>query len=207
MLIKNYIDNFLNINDIKNTEEGRYYSWNIVFNDFNKTLESKQNYDDDYLARSLALYLGSWGMLRGSSKLLTDYNYLVHKPIIKILLENLIELKKYPENINEIDTYTNMVYNTIKKLKTYYIDKDVSTTDTLITKILLGTSASTPAYDTNFKLFLKENKITQVLSQKSLKEIWYFYFQQESLCYNYPPMKLIDMAGFQFGKEMRENYK
>lgn len=192
---------------LKNTEEGRYYSWNIVFNDFNKTLESKQNYDDDYLARSLALYLGSWGMLRGSSKLLTVYNYLVHKPIIKILLENLIELKKYPENINEIDTYTNMVYNTIKKLKTYYIDKDVSTTDTLITKILLGTSASTPAYDTNFKLFLKENKITQVLSQKSLKEIWYFYFQQESLCYNYPPMKLIDMAGFQFGKEMRENYK
>lgn len=192
---------------LKNTEEGRYYSWNIVFNDFNKTLESKQNYDDDYLARSLALYLGSWGMLRRSSKLLTVYNYLVHKPIIKILLENLIELKKYPENINEIDTYTNMVYNTIKKLKTYYIDKDVSTTDTLITKILLGTSASTPAYDTNFKLFLKENKITQVLSQKSLKEIWYFYFQQESLCYNYPPMKLIDMAGFQFGKEMRENYK
>ena len=113
MLIKNYIDNFLNINDIKNTKEGRYYSWYIVFNDFNKSLESKQDYDDDYLARSLALYLGSWGMLRGSLKLLTHYNYLIHKPIIKILLGNLTELKKYPKNIKEINAYTNIVYNTI----------------------------------------------------------------------------------------------
>ncbi len=207
MMIKKYIDNFLNINDIKNKEEGRYYSWNIIFDDFNKALKSRQSYDDDFLARSLALYLGSWGMMRGSSKLLTDYNYLIHKPIIKILLEDLIELKKYPKNINEIDAYTDIVYKTIKKLKKYYEHREISTTDTLITKILLGTSASTPAYDTNFKLFLRENKITQTLSQKSLKEIWCFYFEQESLCYDYPPMKLIDMVGFQFGKEKRENYK
>ena len=71
-------------------EKGRYRSWEIVFKDFDEHQDDK---DYDYLARSLALYLASWGMMRGSSKLLTDYNYLIHIPAVQIILVDFPELK------------------------------------------------------------------------------------------------------------------
>ena len=182
-------------------ENGRYRSWEIVFKDFDEHQDDK---DYDYLARSLALYLASWGMMRGSSKLLTDYNYLIHIPAVQIILVDFPELKNYPQNEKEIEAYVRLVWKKITALKNYYSKVGISPTDTLLTKIMLRTEAATPAYDQYFRKFLKANGLTQKLGEQSLKEVWALWFKIKSDLSNevdYPPVKLLDMASFQYGQE------
>lgn len=202
-----------------NDEFGRYQSWNIIFEDFTGGFEAflaiaeglyiegedKINdfFYDDY-ARSLALYLASWGMMRGSSELLKSYNYRIHLGAMEIILPSLNNLKNYPQSTKDIYEYVNVVWDMLESLKEYYEKYDVSATDTLLTKILLGVSAATPAYDQYFKKFLQSNNLTQKLGKKSLIEIWEFWFSIKNeidvqLKKEFPPMKLIDMIGFQFG--------
>lgn len=197
------IQDFLNPcsvqNDPTGQKFGRYQSWDIVYEDFKKSNEP------DFLARSLAIYLASWGMMRGSSKLLSDYNYRIHIEAVNKLLPYLDDLRSYPTQKTEIDDYVKMTWTVIGELKEYYSGWGVSDTDTLMTKILLGTVAATPAYDRYFKMFLKQRGLTQALGIKSLSEVWGLYFKvKEDLeDLNYPAMKLLDMAGFQYGKSVK----
>ena len=194
------IQDFLNPNSAQNDPTGhklgRYESWDIVYEDFSKSK------DVDFLARSLSIYLASWGMMRGSSKLLSDYNYRIHIEAVSKLLPYLDALRSYPTQRAVIDDYVKMTWKIIGELKEYYSGWGVSDTDTLMTKILLGTVAATPAYDRYFKMFLKQRGLTQALGIKSLSEVWELYFKvKEDLeDLNYPAMKLLDMAGFQYGK-------
>jgi hypothetical protein len=51
---------------------------------------------------------------------------------------------------------------------------------------------------------LKANGLTQKLGEQSLKEVWALWFKIKSDLSNevdYPPVKLLDMAGFQYGQE------
>ena len=183
----------------------RYQSWNIIFDDFNNSK------DADFLARSLTIYLASWGMMRGSSKLLKVYNYKVHIDLMKELLQNDLDgLRKYPKNEKMLQDYIQRSIQIKEIVKRYYTsyedDKGEKTppSDTLISKILLGVTGSMPAFDRNFKIFLREKGIEQTISEKSLTEIWRMYFDNKRNLKkyerSYPPMKLIDMAGFQYGK-------
>lgn len=195
--ISDIIDRFLLDEKGVNRALGRYQSWNIIHEDFS-------NYTDtDYLARSLAIYLASWGMMRGSSKLLTDFNYLIHIEAVELVCASLAEIKSYPENEEEIIPYVDRVWQVKVALTDYYTSKEVSATDTLISKILLVVSASTPAYDQFFKKYLRHNGINQTLGKKSLIEVWKFWLEKKDCIQrnDYPPMKLVDMAGFQFGLE------
>lgn len=183
-------------NDPTGRQLGRYQSWDIVYEDFSKSK------DVDFLARSLAIYLASWGMMRGSSKLLSEYNYRIHIEAVNTLLPHLDPLRSYPSHRNEIAAYVATTCGVIADLKEYYGKLGVSHTDTLMTKILLGTTAATPAYDRFFKEFLKNQKLTQTLGIKSLTQVWNLYFdnKDELSEFDYPAMKLLDMAGFQYGK-------
>lgn len=187
---------FLDPSIIQNDPTGRYQSWDIVYEDFSKSK------DVDFLARSLAIYLASWGMMRGSSKLLSKYNYRIHIKAVNTLLSHLDTLRSYPNHKDEIAAYVATTWGVIEDLKKYYCGLGVSDTDTLMTKILLGTAAATPAYDRFFKVFLKDQKLIQTLGIKSLSQVWNLYFDnKDELCeFDYPAMKLLDMAGFQYGK-------
>ncbi|MFC4651623.1 hypothetical protein ACFO26_01695 [Lactococcus nasutitermitis] len=197
---------------VENEENGRYRSWNIIFDDFSMIdTPHLSNEKLDYLTRSLMLYLANFGMLRGSSKLL-KHNYHIHEEAVEIVIESLPRLRQYPENEKEIKGYAEKVWETIDALQKYYRKIDVSPTATLISKIILGTSAAIPAYDTYFKNFLRENRLTQKLGKQSIREIWdlWFVFKANSSDlpdYPYPPMKLIDMTGFQFGNSNSKEKK
>lgn len=56
-------------------------------------------------------------MMRGSSKLLTDYNYLIHIPAVQIILVDFPELKNYPQNEKEIEAYVRLVWKKITAFK------------------------------------------------------------------------------------------
>jgi len=194
----------------------RYKSWEHCYTYF-----SKENPELDTACLHLAFYLASWGMYRGSSFLLWK-DYLVHKDVVKHLLamkhlQGLNFAKATKQEIEEI-------LNLVSWIKGWYQSnvkfvngekKKINVTDTLATKILLGSLGCIPAYDRYFIDGLRNKG----LSYSSLKLVNFssvvnFYRQNhqefshanqvilERCGVNYPPMKLVDMYFWEIGYEL-----
>lgn len=99
------------------------------------------------------------------------------------------------------------------KVREIYNNKKIKKiSDILVTKILLGTLACTPAYDTNFsKGINKYKKRTGTPNPYSMKILSDFYNENKDTLNNlliefekddvkYPQMKLLDMGFFEYGK-------
>ena len=216
--------------------ETRYKSWATCHNFF-KNLHDKNkslSNDEKNLAMlHLGFYLASWGMYRGSSFTL-KYDYNIYDEIVDILfnenyydlwdlgindLQNentLVYIKSLRDAINEkLSTYRNFSKNKSILYDLEEDDKqDSEVSQTLVTKILLGTVCCCPAYDTFFKSgiptscndFYSDKKLSALLEYIKSEEKF------EELCKEhteYPLMKLVDMAFFQIGleKNFKEDYE
>ena len=192
------IEKFIEIND---QEFERYNSWNHCFNAF----ETEENLKT--LCLHLGFYLASWGMYRGSSQLLQK-DYLVHLEAIKII-------KKYwylrCGNHNEIESkYLDDILILIKELSNYYkLKHDVTATNTLISKIILGTLGCLPAFDRFFIDGVKNQDFYfKTLKKKSLERL--FKYTDDNLELKsiqnkypeYPMMKIVDMYFWQIGYDL-----
>lgn len=221
---------------IRNKDKyARYRSWehcNNVFNEkHDKLIELRKKGSDlsdeeyDYLALHLSFYLASWGMYRGSSLLLST-DYKIHVIIVKELMkeeyDNLWNITY--ENLNNEKENIKSLIDKIKKelygnrpddVKTFYKkEKRPNITNTLATKILLGTLACIPAYDKNFKDAIGKYEIaSKTPNVKSMGALAKFYEDNEETLNNklkkfekedkttYPQMKLLDMIFFQYGMD------
>ena len=146
------------------------------------------NVDDDfidYLCLHLSFYLASWGMYRGSSFLL-QRDYKVHKPVIKILLEDKynslwgIEINQYKnienqEKLKDLVSRIKEVYNEIRLSVKESIPKN-ELSDTLVTKVLMGTLGCVPAYDRYFISGVRNEKAASGnFNIRSILELVEFY--------------------------------
>ena len=150
MPISNIYDNILSsYNEILTVGNHRYKSWEYCFSYFNQLLDNHG--DKDTASLHLAFYLASWGMYRGSSQLLQK-DYRVHLPVIYELIkkENRFLRNINIEKFNTGSRETNTLLDLVGSLRKIYRDRGVSSTDTLITKVILGTYACLPAYDSLF---------------------------------------------------------
>lgn len=203
---------------------GRYMSWQHCYNAFK---ENRNNVDEktiDYLSLHLAFYLASWGMYRGSSFLLQK-DYKVHIPIVKIILEERYTplLGISAESLLE-DSNIYLLEEISNRIRKAYADEMPSfegginnATDTLITKILLGTLGCVPAYDRYYVQAVREYNISSGLfNGESIKDVAKYYLKNKelfeivraelSLCgTEYPPMKLMDMCMWQVAYEQDKN--
>lgn len=221
--IKDIIERGTNFyQELKKDNNGRYRSWEYCYKTFYDAHNSK-NVDEaylDYLCLHLAFYLASWGMYRGSSFLLQK-DYKIHKAIIEELLK-----KKYNSlwgiSVNDYKNKYNLdlLFDLKKVIKEKYNEIRLSVketiprnelSDTLITKVLMGTMGCVPAYDRYFISGIRYNKIASgVFSQNSIMELLEFYskyydeFEEARnrmfICdLKYPQMKIIDMCFWQIG--------
>jgi hypothetical protein len=212
-------------------ENHRYKSWEHCYSYF-KDVVAQENTDVvdqkiiDTSCLHLSLYLASWGMYRGSSFLLWK-DYRIHTEVVSELLKNrhLQELNFSTikdADLDEIIDLTNWIKNWYKKnIKTVNgEEKAVNATDTLVTKIMLGTLACTPAYDRYFIDGMRNSGINySKFSKKNFKVVVDYYKQNEAEFIkaqksikkksdiDYPAMKLVDMhfweIGFQADNEKR----
>ena len=233
---------------LKETETTtRYLSWQHCYALFNEYLEYKKSgekyknevlqilkQDDnlirDYLTLYLAFYLASWGMYRGSTFLI-DRDYKVHRSITDYILDNYNILKEIDSG--NIDKFDEVVYG----LKKIYAEEKINDkidknnkeqkeivkkiSDTLISKVLLGTMGIIPAYDryfietlTKINKIRKENgkeRIVQKLNSNSIRELVELYQERfkdnnefKELCVKskYPIMKVLDMCFWKYGYNM-----
>lgn len=217
-------------NQLKNNPNHRYLSWEHCYSQFVKA-RSEKHVDIDDLSLHLSFYLASWGMYRGSSFLL-QRDYKVHYPVIEEILKPEYEVLyalSFEDLLNNKNNQQEMLKKLSDELTSIYgeirdgvIDKEVKkdASSILLTKVLLGTLACTPAYDRFFVDAVKSEKITtgnyNLHSMLGLAE---FYHQHSSKFEEvrktltladgttYPQMKFIDMGLWQIGFENSPEFK
>lgn len=209
-LIKDYF------NETVIDEHGRYLSWRHCYKAFGENRNKTDEQTVDYLCLHLAFYLASWGMLRGSSFLLQK-DYKVHKPIVLIIQEEKynplfgISAKDLckEEHLLLLDEIGNRIKEAYAKELPVKEGVTNNATDTLITKILLGTMGCVPAYDRYYIDAVKKYKVSSgQYNSASVKGVATYYCEHEeefeslrmelSKCgVEYPPMKLMDMCFWQ----------
>jgi hypothetical protein len=203
-----------------NDEHHRYKSWEHCYKHFRN--RASENNDQNTAALHLAFYLASWGMYRGSSFLLQK-DYLVHHGVVSQLFDSHYEsLWKLDFDDKENDEQNiNLILELAKNLKKIYRDtikqvdgktKDVNPTDTLITKILLGTMGCSPACDRYFIDGYKDRGLEYTRFNKEfLAGVIGFYRKHQTdfrdvqrdiekqSNLQYPIMKLLDMYFWNIG--------
>ena len=195
----------------------RYKSWEHCYSYFGRPINK---IDCEYASLHLAFYLASWGMYRGSSGLLQK-DYLIHQKVVKQIIAykhlagiNFIHNKvdAIQEVFKLIEIVRDIYQKEIREVKVGKRKKPFVVTDTLVTKILLGTLGCTPAYDQYFIKGMRLEGISySILSVSNFKKVVDFYLDnkdeinkagQEILNLSgitYPPMKLVDMYFWSLG--------
>jgi hypothetical protein len=201
----------------------RYRSWEHCFGYF----QDRRAFDKDTAALNLAFYLASWGMYRGSSGLLQK-DYKIHTCAVEKLLdpqyEALWDLDF--DDASRDDATADLIKSLSAALRATYpkqFTKDDGTrkefpkTDTLITKILLGTVGCTPALDSFFiKGFRSRIAGYSGFGPSFLREVFQFcrthkevLLQIQREIYSkghvsYPMMKLVDMYFWEIGRLVKD---
>lgn len=216
-----YVNDF--VGKYKGDVNGRYKSYDHCRKCFLDNKDNPVMYD--LIILHLYAYLASWGMLRNSFLLQKDY--LFNKPVVEILCD-----KKYSQLVN-FDPFAQNIVDDLKLImelkeeiinyytigKTY-IDPETgktitikNVTDTLVSKIILGTLGCVPAYDKYLVKGLRKSGIVGTFNLKSLNGIINCVKPDKAhidiVCNDldksnnyknlYTPMKIIDAYFWEYG--------
>lgn len=169
----------------------------------------------DFLCLSLGWYLASWGMLRNS--FLNEYSHEIHKGAIQVIYDHRWDSLWDIDYATLTSAQAECIQTLAKELEDAYKDihqferDDYQLTDTLKTKILLGTIACVPAYDRFFVCALRHSLDKAKFCAESLSELKEVYKTFETdftlmkkYCDhgNYPSAKLLDMCFFEYGVKL-----
>jgi len=198
---------------MESDQNHRFKSWDHCYFCF-----LDKNIDKRIACLHLSFYLASWGMYRGSSFLLWK-DYLIHLEVVeKILSCRDLQKIDYEEITGK---KIEKIFKLVAWIKNWYkenikevngILKDVNATDTLVTKILLGSLGCVPAYDRFFVDGLRSEGISPLtFTPRSYLSVIDFYNKNKTdfdivqekisakagVCY--PVMKMVDMYFWQVG--------
>lgn len=215
--LRNALERYILV--IKTDDHGRYLSWEHCFGYFSKHRHTPTDDELDLMCLHLAWYLASWGMLRGSAFLLQK-DYRIHLPVVKLLVSPKCSVlydcsledfcsASIQKLLSEVSAEIIEIYRALTD--DIGDGKGKTASDTLITKILLGTTGCVPAYDRYFKSGLAVSHVAQQrYGAKSLCQLARFYLDNETLFeplrkeiskerIEYTPMKMLDMCFWQIG--------
>jgi hypothetical protein len=138
----------------------RYRSWEHCYGHFRGHATFATPLQIDTAALHLAFYLASWGMYRGSSALLQK-DYKIHQSAVSKLLEHSYDVlwDLDFDDVAHDSSAADLIVSLSRALRATYrqhitivdgITRDFEPTDTLLTKLLLGTVGCAPACDRYF---------------------------------------------------------
>lgn len=195
---------------MKDDPHHRYLSWEYCHEAFRLNRRPQIDATIDYLCLHLAWYLANWGMLRNSFLMQKDYK--IHADVVRLIYQpewdDLWDLS--PEKLSQ-EYYADRIMKLSESITEAYVASGVGIpTDTLLTKILLGTVGCVPAYDRYFKKALADTGAApQAFSAKSIRTLGNLYLDHEDEfeklrkhCgsrIEYPAAKILDMCFFEYG--------
>lgn len=203
----------------------RYRSWEHCFGHFRGHATFAAPQQIDIAALHLAFYLASWGMYRGSSALLQK-DYKIHQPAVSKLLDRSYDVLwdlDFDDAARDSVTADLIVSLSVAIRATYRqhitivdgIHRDFQPTDTLLTKLLLGTVGCVPACDRYFIIgfrhaglrysrfgtaFLREVFRFCRENKDAFREVQEVIAQRSGI--RYPLMKLVDMYFWKLGFDL-----
>lgn len=192
--------------EIAGDARNSYHSWEHCYNFF-----ATHPADLDLASLHLAFYLASWGMYRGSEAI-RNFDYLIHRPVVEEMLRPYYDLLRGASLDELVTRFDTLLWPLIEKIrKQSFYPKSVTMTDTLVTKILMGTLGCTPAYDRFLKAGLEEKGLNSSFSRKNFEALLrncqqnhqgfadaQAQIQQTS---TYPFMRVVDMYFHSIGLE------
>jgi hypothetical protein len=191
----------------------RYRSWEHCFQYFRSSTPQAIAIDRDHAALQLGFYLASWGMYRGSSFLL-QHAYTAHLSAIdQIVAPQFAALWDQEFGAHEDFELMTIIDSVIDGIKASYAPLG-SATDTLVTKVLLGTFGCLPACDryfiggfkaAGFRYSQLNSKFVESIHQFCRDNLLELREEQARIRriggIRYPLMKLVDMFFWQIGFE------
>lgn len=140
-------------------------------------------------------YLASWGMLRGSGKLISNCSMKVLTDVIMYLdslhdSDWILDVDDYSDEDkrNRIIEIYNDLSSKIRSIKVDGVLVGVNATITLVTKIMLGTIGCVPAFDDFFSSTFRSEFATdkphcgfRVLNHVALQKIHTFYLDNKDV--------------------------
>jgi len=201
-------------------EHHRYRSWEHCYAYFRAARRRGIAQERDAAALQLAFYLASWGMYRGSSFLL-QHAYTVHRGAVDVIAEARYgrlwqaDVGAHPSD-TELIPMIQELSEGIRRSYAAFVPTSVTgqPTDTLVTKVLLGTFGCLPACDRYFVDGFKGAGFSySCLNRKFIERVLGFCrdhehqlrTEQASIMrrdgVHYPFMKLVDMCFWQLGFE------
>ena len=202
--------------DEYNITEPREKIWVECYTHF-RSLKNERELNKDELRLScllLANYLAVWGMQRNSFLMYSDYH--IFEEIVRIVLNKKYEIlwnMTYSKLVSNKETYLKALINIRDEINNAFkkqLKRTKNISQTLITKILLGSMACCPAYDTNFckgiplgKDFYSNNSVLKLLNLVCDNDIFQMCAENKNL----PLMKVVDMIYFKIGQKKWEHFQ
>jgi len=201
----------------------RYASFDYCFNYFQTFREEdkiEELADLSHIQLSslqLGFYLASWGMLRGSAFLL-EKSVRFYQPLIRG--RATFDKRIWAIDADSYNDENIAVLLACRKMIVESLGRENQSSDTLVTKIMLGVFGNVPAFDD----FFRKGFVTHSFGKNSLLRISQFYEENKRLIDNtkictfdfvtagptkrrYTKAKIIDMIGFIEGVNKRLSLK
>lgn len=145
-------------------------------------------------------------MYRGSAKI-RKFDYLVHEPVV-----NEVLLSKYDPlrgaSLEILSDHLDLVWTLAERIPMLY-PSSITVTDTLLTKILMGTLGCIPAYDRYFRAGISTDGISQTFNRKGFSSLLQRchersdgFREAQKQIPGYPVMRLVDMFYFAVGESI-----
>ena len=200
-------------------QHDREYAWEYCYKHFRKAKTEATRADRNCAALQLSSYLASWGMYRNS--FLLQHAYTVQLGAVDCLLQSKFSAlwdQEFGASANDTQLIP-VILEACEELRAAYRPFGKAT-DTLVTKVLLGTIGCFPALDRYFNDGYKSHSGSSVpnpLNSAFIEGV--LRFCQENLSdfqaeqsrieqeygTRYPLMKLVDMYFHQIGFELAKD--
>lgn len=205
----------------------RYKSWEHCYSHFQKLRRSASAQNRQVLSLHLSSYLASWGMYRGSSFLL-QRDYTIHDDAVAVLLEPRFDRLwdvsfEDPAQDEAILALLETLRAALRQCYWRHIDDQglhaSNPSDTLVTKILLGTMGCAPAADRFLRAGLKQQGLSYRNFARFMKQMIDFWRNHAAAFaaarahisarspVHHPPMKLVDMYLWEIGAALDADKK
>ncbi len=187
---------------ISSNERSADHSWEHCYRFF-----SSRPTDLGLASLHLAFYLASWGMYRGSAAI-RDFDYLVHRPVAKMVLKPKYDILRGGSLEVLSAHYDDLLWPLIKTIRSGLYPESINVTDTLVTKILMGTLGCTPAYDRYFKAGLTKCELKPSFRRETFRALLQHcqkhrqgFVDAQIANPEYPIMRIIDIYFHSVGRK------
>lgn len=204
-------------------DHDRYRSWEHCYRYFQEAGPRGMRANPKHAALQLAFYLASWGMYRGSSFLL-QFAYTIHVPLIHTIAETRfsdlwkMDIGSDPSHSEVIPLMLELTHDVREAYRPFAEENGSKLpSDTLVTKIILGTFGCVPACDQFFLVGIRRHGLKYSAVNKLFLNRMLDFCQdnlkglereQKRIAkrseFEYPLMKLVDMHFWEWGSKQED---